>query len=211
MNQELLKIYFSIKPLIEQRINEFKKLYKASEKEILFELLFCLLTPQSRANICWSCIEELKKCDILNSPSPNDILKVLNGVRFKYKKSQYVAEAIRKFSNKGKPYIKKILESYKTPFEMRKFLVKEVKGLGMKEASHFLRNIGKGEDLAILDRHILKNLKKYGVIKEIPKNLSLKKYLIIEEKMRDFSKKLEIPLDHLDLVLWYKETGEVFK
>ena len=84
-------------------------------------------------------------------------------------------------------------------------------GLGYKEASHFLRNIGLGEDLAILDRHILKNLVLLGVIDEVPSSLSRKTYLDIERRMTEFSKRLGINMGQLDLLLWYKEAGEVFK
>jgi N-glycosylase/DNA lyase len=89
--------------------------------------------------------------------------------------------------------------------------VENVKGLGYKEASHFLRNIGLGEDLAILDRHILKNLALLGVIKEVPTSPTKRIYLEIERKMTAFSKESKIPMGHLDLLLWYKEAGEVFK
>jgi N-glycosylase/DNA lyase len=50
-----------------------------------------------------------------------------------------------------------------------------------------------------------------GVIDEIPTTLSKKKYLEIERKMKAFSEKIGIPMGHLDLLLWYKEAGEVFK
>ena len=93
----------------------------------------------------------------------------------------------------------------------REWLVENVRGMSYKEASHFLRNIGQGEKLTILDRHILKNLKALNVIDKVPKSLSKKKYLEIEEKMMDFADRIKIPLDHLDLLLWYKETGEIFK
>ncbi len=94
--------------------------------------------------------------------------------------------------------------------ELREWLVKNIKGYGYKEASHFLRNIG-FEELAILDRHVLKNLKNYGVIEEVPKSLTPKKYKEIEEKMRRFSKSVDIPISHLDLLFWSNETGEIFK
>ncbi|MBU4134056.1 DNA lyase, partial [bacterium] len=85
------------------------------------------------------------------------------------------------------------------------------RGYGFKEASHFLRNVGKGEKLAILDRHILRNLKNFGAIKEIPQAISGKLYLEIEKKFMLFAKRLKIPPAELDLLLWYKETGKVFK
>lgn len=76
--------------------------------------------------------------------------------------------------------------------------------------SHFLRNIGK-RDLAILDRHILKNLKNLKAIDELPKALTKKKYLEIEGKFKAFSNKIKIPIDELDLLFWSQETGEIFK
>ena len=74
-----------------------------------------------------------------------------------------------------------------------------------------MRNIGLGENLAILDRHILKNLKSLGVIQKIPDSLSRSRYNNIERRMKKFSEEINIPVGHLDLVMWYKETGEVFK
>ena len=94
---------------------------------------------------------------------------------------------------------------------MREWLVSNLKGIGYKEASHFLRNIGMGKNIAILDRHILKNLQKHGAIKEIPKSLTPKKYVEIENQMRDFSRKVKIPMEEIDLLFWSEETGEVFK
>ena len=96
-------------------------------------------------------------------------------------------------------------------FKTREWLVENIKGIGYKEASHFLRNIGFGKDLAILDVHILKNLKEYKVIQKIPKSLTKKEYLKIENKFRDFCRRIKIPMNELDLLLWSKETGFVFK
>jgi N-glycosylase/DNA lyase len=103
------------------------------------------------------------------------------------------------------------MSGFKNAVEMRDWFQQNIKGYGLKEASHFLRNVGFGEDIAILDRHILRNLKKLGVISEIPAHISLKLYHEIEEKMKAFAKKVKIPMAALDLILWAKETGEVFK
>jgi len=84
-------------------------------------------------------------------------------------------------------------------------------GMSYKEASHFLRNVGFGQDIAILDRHILKNLVKLEVIDELPKTLTPKLYLEIEEKMRNYCEFVKIPMDEMDLLLWYKEAGVIFK
>jgi N-glycosylase/DNA lyase len=107
--------------------------------------------------------------------------------------------------------IKNTLDSFQSRIELRSWLVKNVKGYGLKEASHFLRNVGMGQDIAILDRHILKNLVALGVIENVPKNMTAKTYLEIEDKMRSFCNKVRIPMSHLDLLLWSEETGEIFK
>lgn len=185
------KAYKSKEIEIKSRLKEFKENYKDKNK-ILRELCFCLCTPQSKAELCWKAVCALPD-------------RKLKGVRFANNKIKYIDEANKNFTN--------ILNNIdaKNPEKTREWLVENVKGLGMKEASHFLRNIGLGENFAILDRHILKNLKKEGVIKEIPKTLSKKKYLEIEKQMRSFAKKIKIPMDELDLLFWSMETGKVFK
>lgn len=209
---EILKIWYEKKDEIERRLDEFKSLWKnASDDELFAELAFCLLTPQSKATVCWRAIEELRDSGILFFGSSEDIVDFLTGVRFKYTKAKNIVSARTFFSKNSKINIRGVLSQFSSPIEMREFLVANIRGMGYKEASHFLRNIGLGESLAILDRHILKNLVSLGVIDVIPKTLTKKKYLEIEEKMRRFAKEIGIPMAHLDLVLWFKEAGLIFK
>lgn len=208
----VLEIYSSIQEGIEARLDEFSEVWKNETEENLFsELAFCLLTPQSKAKMCWGSICTLKEKNVLIDGSEEEVLDCLYGVRFKYKKAKYIVEVRELFKTNGKITLRKKIEKNNSPFEIREWLVKNVKGMGHKEASHFLRNIGKGDDLAILDRHILKNLKLIGVIEKIPESIPPKKYLELENIVREFSKEVGIPLDHLDIVLWYKETKEIFK
>ena len=210
--KDVLEIYFSIKKEIENRLNEFAKVWEKGTEENLFsELAFCLLTPQSKAKMCWDSICNLIEKNYLINGSEEEILDCLYGVRFKYKKSKYLVRCREVFNASGKISIRNEIDKFDSPSEVREWLVKNVKGMGYKEASHFLRNIGKGQDLAILDRHILKNLKLLNVIEKIPDSIPPKKYLELEQTMREFSKEIGIPLDHLDIVLWYKETKKIFK
>ncbi|MBA7693839.1 putative N-glycosylase/DNA lyase [subsurface metagenome] len=141
----------------------------------------------------------------------NRVANELSRVRFRYKKAKYIIEARKTFSSNGQISIKPKIEQLVKNKNERDWLVKNVKGIGYKEASHFLRNIGLGEKFAILDRHVLKNLKLLEIIKEIPGSLSKKRYLEIENKMKNFTDKIKIPISHLDLLLWCKETGKIFK
>jgi len=193
-------------------LGEFKRVWQEGKEEDVFaELTFCILTPQSKAKVCWNAVKRLLDRNLLLKEDANKIVKQLNGVRFKYKKAKYIIEARKFFTINGKIYIRPNLKKFNENKDMREWLIRSIKGMGYKEASHFLRNIGLGENLAILDRHILKNLKFLGIIEKIPTSLPEKKYLEIEGKMKKFARKVNIPMSHLDLVLWYKETGEIFK
>lgn len=188
---DLKQDYHKRKKEIKQRLKEFSQV---KGDNIFYELCFCLLTPQSNAKKCDQAVRLLKQKDFLNK-NINPVKYLKTNTRFHNNKSKYLIELKKKYN---KIELK------------REFLVKNVKGLGLKEASHFLRNIGY-KNLAILDRHILKNLKKYNAIKEIPNSLTPKKYYEIEDKFKQFSKKVKIPMDELDLLFWSTETGEVFK
>jgi len=228
--QEIRDIYNQIKGKILARLAEFKSIWKhASEDEIFAELVFCLLTPQSKAKSCWAAVERLKTVGAPHvvplQGTNKQIEACLTGVRFHHNKARYIIEAGEKFTENGKINIKQKLLKIIFPLPRgervrvrgisispaRKWLVENIKGLGYKEASHFLRNVGFGKEIAILDRHILKNLKKFGVIKEIPKTITAKNYFALEEKMKVFAEEINIPLDHLDFIFWYSEAGDVFK
>ncbi len=191
-------------------LKEFESNWASSEK-VYEELCFCILTPQSSAKQAIKTINLLKQHGLLHKGSAKEKEGFLKNVRFFRTKALRLEEVQEKFS---KDKIKGILASNGLPqdaLKCREFLVNEVNGYGYKEASHFLRNIGFGGEVAILDRHILKNLVKCGVISELPKTLTKKKYLEIEDKMREFCKKHKISFAELDLIFWSNETGDVLK
>ncbi|MCP8309162.1 MAG: N-glycosylase/DNA lyase [archaeon] len=208
---QLIKAYQIKKDEIQRRLSEFKGILNESDGRVFAELAFCLCTPQSRATTCWEIILSLMGNGLLFKGNEDQIRPFLNAIRFGDNKAKYIVKARRFFTEDGNLRIKEKILSFDDLFKLREWLVEKILGIGMKEASHFLRNIGLSKDLAILDRHILKNLKEYGVIKEIPKSITKKVYIDIENKMREFSKRIKIPMDELDLLLWSKETGIVFK
>lgn len=202
---ELTKAYKKFLKDIKKRKKEFLS-NKNNKLKILKELCFCILTPQSKATKCWSAVEEIFKIGFPKCRK-SMIEKILKSkVRFYKNKTNYLFEVAKKFD-----LIYKIINKNFESQILRKVLVKEIKGLGLKEASHFLRNIGYSFDLAILDRHILRNLVKLKVIKTLPKSLKEKEYIMIEQKFISFSKKIKIPLVDLDLLFWATQTGFVFK
>ena len=199
----LYEEYEKRKKVIRDRLNDFKNI---KESEYFYELLFCLLTPQTSAKMADRAIQQLKARKFYEN-NFNPVL-YLEGIRFLNNKGKYLSEAKEKFS-----IIKdKVNELKDNPIELRNWLIENIKGMNYKESGHFIRNIGLSNNkISILDRHILKNLHKLNVINEVPNPLSKRKYLEIEQRFLNFSKDIDIPIDELDLLFWSMEAGEVFK
>jgi N-glycosylase/DNA lyase len=210
--QDIKGIYNRKRGEIELRLNEFKEIWETGTKEEFFvELVFCILTPMARGKYCSIAVSNMLRTGVLFTGDSSEIARELTGARFIYKKSAYIVEAREKLLRDSTTSLKSIISRMDDGHKAREWMVQNVKGIGYKEASHFLRNIGFAQNLAILDRHILKSLHSIGVIEEIPGSLSRSRYLDIEKRMIEFSEAVRIPMSYLDLVLWYKETGEIFK
>ena len=210
---EIEKKYFEIKDDIEKRLKEFKEVWeKGDNKDIHVELSFCILTPQSKAVNAWKAITTLRDNGLLFSGSAEEMVEYLNIVRFKNNKAKYLVELREKMKDdEGKIITKDFFLKFQDIKEAREWIVKNIKGMAYKEASHFLRNVGFGQEISILDRHILRNLVRLEVIDEVPKSITPKLYLEIEKKMKDYCSYVNISMDSLDLLLWYLEAGEIFK
>lgn len=209
--KEIDEIYKNIKGDIQKAIKSYENTINYNEEDYFAEIAFCILTPQSKAKNAWLAIENLKKNNLLYTGTPEEIAPFLNLVRFKNNKAKYLVLLRNLMTIDGKLSSKTILKSIDGVLEKRDWILENIKGMGLKEAAHVLRNLGYGRYLAILDRHVLKNLKELGVITEIPKTLTKKVYFEIEKLMNEYSKMVNIPMDELDLIFWYQQAGEVFK
>ena len=210
---EIEKIYKEKQKEIEKRLKEFKEIWeRGSNEDIHAELSFCILTPQSKAVNAWKAITTLRENGLLFNGSAEDIVEYLNIVRFKNNKAKYLVALREQMQNeKGEIITKDFFNSITDVKEKREWIVKNIKGMAFKEASHFLRNVGFGKEISILDRHILRNLVRLEVIDEIPKTITPKLYLEIEKKMKEYCDFVNISMDSLVLLLWYLEAGEIFK
>jgi len=204
----LYKLYDERKEEIENRLLEFKKMLSKPDKDIFYELVYCMLTVQSSARSAENAIAQLRKKDLLLHEGAKGVERCLRGVRFARTKAKRIVKARRLFSSRRGIAIKAILPA--DPQLARRFLADNVEGIGYKEASHFLRNIGYC-GLAILDRHVLRGLYDLKLIGDVPESLSERKYLTIEKLYINLSKKLHISPEVLDLLLWSARTGEVLK
>jgi len=193
-----------VSSLVEKRIGGFERLRRSCEEDWFSELCFCILTANASAEHCILIQKALKFKGFayLTEKALADELKNL-GYRFYNKRALYIVKS-RKHLGRLKSTIES-LDEYKA----REWLVKNVKGFGYKEASHFLRNIGH-HWVAILDRHIIKLMVSYKLTKGI-NALTSSKYLELERILLNLAKETQTTLSRLDLFLWYLATGKVLK
>ena len=191
-----------IKQEVDNRINEFRELNNS--EDWFSELCYCLLTANSKAETALNIEKELKGKG-LHSSSQSEIRDCIkrNKHRFHNNKSKFIVEA-RKFKD-----IKNIIRE-KDQIEARTWLVNNIKGIGYKEASHFLRNVGYN-NVAILDRHIINLMVEHNMIKEKPNILNKNNYPEIEKKLEKLANSINMSQAELDLYLWSIKTGKVLK
>ena len=191
---------------VEGRVAEFKQAQREGGDRWFEELVFCLLTANYSAKGALNCITALSEGNAMNEGSLEQLRACLeHRHRFPSKRAEFIHEAR---SHKGD--LKKIVTSQPSSRAARDWLVENIKGLGMKEASHFLRNVGY-LDLAIVDKHILSHMVEQGIIEERPKTVTRKKYLEYEVMLTRVAGMLGMPLGEMDLYLWAKKSGEVIK
>lgn len=150
---------------------------------------------------------------LLAEGSHDDLTRALTG-RHRYPRSRsgYIVATRAHLRETCASGLRARLDSFGDAIERRDWLARtrEIKGLGYKESSHFLRNVGY-RGYAILDKHILRSLAELGVIESPDPPTTRARYLATESRLRDFAKDVGIDFDELDLVLWSMKTGEILK
>ncbi|CCG56140.1 N-glycosylase/DNA lyase [Brachyspira pilosicoli WesB] len=204
---------------MKRRLEYFERVYKReNDKRLFAELAFCICTPQTKARSGAAAIIDLYNHNLLFKGSEESIANILiKHVRFHNMKARNIVLARKLYFPKEKFILReRIDDAIKNDsiVSLRNKLAKEVKGYGLKEASHFLRNIGFGQKIAILDRHIMRVMSKLDILPEsmTPKtSLTKNNYMSCESNLVEYSKKEKIPMEYLDFVFWYDATNDIFK
>lgn len=218
--EEIQKAISEVGTYVNQRISEFKKLKEKGittfdfkpfvdiepyQADIFSEASFCILTANSSAVMGIKIqkevgIEGFKKLPL------EELYRIIRskGHRFAMQRAERIVLLRDKME-----LLESIVKEYEDGKKARKILVKEVKGYGYKEASHFLRNVG-FEDVAIIDRHISRFLFEKGLVKP-RKTITKKVYLECEEALEKIAEDLGLTQGELDLYIFYIKTKKVLK
>jgi N-glycosylase/DNA lyase len=197
---------------IRARLAEFEAVRRTATDERLWEeLVFCIFTAGASARMGLGSIEAVRH--LLACGTHEELAAALQSKhRYPNSRSGYIVVTRSYLESDCRMRLRERLENFEDPIERRDWLARtrEIKGLGYKESSHFLRNVGY-RGYAILDKHILRCLSEVGVLDSPQPPSTRARYLSTEERLRRFADDLGVDFDELDLVLWSMKTGEILK
>jgi N-glycosylase/DNA lyase len=199
---------------IRKRLNEFREVWRrGSDARLWEELVFCIFTAGASARMGFRAVEAIRP--LLMEGKREDMTQALRRAgahRFPVERPGYIVVTRSYLREHCDLELRRTLQSFADPIERRDWLAqeKQIKGLGYKESSHFLRNIGLS-GYAILDKHVMNCLMDLKVVESSKPPSNRTRYLETEERLRTFARDIGIDFDELDLVLWSMKTGEVLK
>ena len=209
--EKLKRSYELKRGAIESRFREFEETYRKGDRAIFEELVFCIFTAGASARMGLASVEAIR--DVLMAATGEELTGRLEGVhRYPEARANYIVHTRSYLRDELDFRIKEKIESFSDRKTLREFFAdnKGIKGIGYKEASHFLRNIG-FRGYAILDIHILRSLYEFGLMDRMIRTAKKSEYLDIESLMKDFASEIGIDFDHLDMLLWSEKTGKILK
>jgi len=199
---------------IRARLREFDQIFQSgSDAQLWEEMVYCIFTAGASAASGFAAVKAVRP--LLDSGSRAALTRALRkppAYRFHNVRAEHIVSTRSYLRKEASMRLRDKLMSFSDQIERRDWLARnpQIKGLGYKEASHFLRNVGfKG--YAILDKHIVRCLSEIGVIDSPKPPTSRSQYLNAETSMRNFSNQVGIDFDELDLALWSMRTGRILK
>jgi len=188
----------SIMDVVETRKKQFIEKGRSPLEEIFMELVFCTLTANTSAEMGLRCEEGIRHLGSFEFKKLREEL-----VRCRYRFPNTRARFIE-FNFQRKELLPEIMKME----ERRDILTETFMGIGMKEASHFLRNTGYFQ-YAILDKHVQRFLSEYYGMPMKIKNR--RDYIEAEKIFFELSSSYGLEPGIMDLVVWYIMTGKILK
>ncbi len=188
---------------VEKKKLEFSAFKGKSGEEIFFELCYCFLTANTSAELGIRMQESLGLEPFIHD-SAESLTRRLKDARYRFynMRGRFISQS------RWIIYELPVIVNHPDPWFKREFLVEKLKGIGYKEASHFLRNTGSFE-YAILDKHIVRMLD--PAFSKSGKALDKKRYYLIERKFRGIAENMGLEPGILDLYMWKIATNKLIK
>lgn len=207
-----------------ERVVDRKDYTSMSEQDLTFELLICILGSGVRYELCLAYADAVRAIlvrrkltndvnmhdylilveEILNAPTYSSINgKAYKRYRYPKRAASHIVESLYNIDCKYGSF-KKMISSMKTPSGLRRELIFLCPGIGPKQSSHYVKNIGLTDNVAILDRHILNYLKLIDDVDICPRQVSkIDKYEEVERRFIDKVSKFNHAVSVVDQSMWF--------
>jgi N-glycosylase/DNA lyase len=195
----------------------------SNERKLLVELILCILSSQEKYEIALAASKIIYRSLVIPRNRAEmrtasiQIERVLSRpIAFKYQEKKY-SRRIRFFQRKieyitrtiekiylGKITLRSILTAENQSIvETRKKIMEYGCGIGPKQASMFLRNVGYSNDLAVLDKHVIDYMRILGLTDFYVNSVSnMHIYQKMESRLKLYATENQLTLLHLDLAIW---------
>jgi len=208
----------SLCPSISKQLDDRKNI-SWCEYELRKELVGCVIGSQIRNETAVNITENLDQAGLLddkqwhckkNNNFESRVYEVLIGEkrgmphhsrhRFPKARAKQLGQARNELS---KAPLTERLSANKTPQLMRKMFVDNISGIGPKQASMFLRNVGVSYELAILDTHVLRFMDMQGILPANKARIgTMAGYEKTEQHIVSYADSLGYPAGYLDWAIW---------
>lgn len=193
-----------------------------TEEALWFELVACLLGSRVRHDVSTAALTRLRVDGLLRPPYSSEDLSALKdqffsslsrqdvsanypasigNYPFARQRAQYLVATISNIYF-GFGGLRSLLSGTLDVTQLRKDLIERCTGIGPKQASLYLTNVGVTSDLAIIDVHVLRYLTVLGFTQGGENPSLLRDYLVLEERLRDYASSLSCTLASLDTAIW---------
>ena len=188
-----------------------------TEEELWHELCFCVLSSNVHYETAYSALLQLEAKRLVETSGcsakliANELRRPIylprrkdgsfRRYRFPRRRARDIVRA-RQYVYQINGGIKNLLNRSNNAFEMRDFLTKNVPGLGLKEASHFLRDVGFSDSLAIIDSHVADYIRMNFPEVQNVDHFTRRPYLELERLIQNVATSHNLSLAVLDMAIW---------
>lgn len=199
-----------------------------SEKQLWEELCICILSSNVPYDLALSAFYHLCENQFLDVyriiDNPNATQKICFELSKRIYEPKRKDDTFRKYrfpNVRGSNIVKaavtlyrenngliELLKSFRSEKEARSYLSENVSGIGLKEASHFLRNVGYSESLAIIDTHVISFLTEIGELSDEVTTVTPAVYMKLEETLTDLCNTFGLNMSIFDMAIWKYMRGK---
>ena len=184
---------------------------KHSEDDLWRELVFCILGSRVKFEVVHAAVERMDRMCLLSRSrgdvrfdkfEEDTVTALSGGYPFYRLRANQIRRAAERLYISGRS-IRDLIDNARDIRDARRLLAAEISGLGLKQASLFLRNIGYAKCIAVLDIHVLTYMSWFGLTEGPVKSIStVRRYETLEDTFINHAFSLGCSPHQFDLAVW---------